>query len=144
MLSQFVYMKKSTGKNNVTLSKDVLNVIDIFLDSDYAKERGLKSRPQVILKALGDFFDKHERTIELAKQRKISVKTIKKDSIILTDENFNDPILMDVIDNDNGDRILVCRHHADPDCIHRNFCLQNPDLWSFLERSNVKIVRLRP
>lgn len=134
--------KRKQVTNNVSLSQNLLNQVDLFLDSEHAAANGYNSRPDVIIQALRDFFEKNKTIMELAQQQKIAIKKMKSDSIVLSDGAVKEEITMSVIEKD-GDKILVCSHHSDPNCRHRNFCLQSPDVWTFLDKHKMKVVRQR-
>jgi len=127
------------GENqaSVTFPSKIIERLDKFLKTDKAKDMGYSSRPTVVVPLLREFLDKHLPFEE--KQEAISLIGFTDNTIVLKENDTNLPVILSI----GKDKILKCSLDNDPNCKHRNFCLQNETLWEFLKEHDTKVTRVR-
>jgi len=130
------------GENqaSITFPSGIIERLDKFLKSDKAKEMGYSSRPTVILPLLRGFLDENfPITTEIIESEITVIDTY--DKRILLNDSEKGTILVQV---DENLKLQCFDCKDDPhDNKYVRYILKNKDLWHFLKKNKVKVVKPR-
>ena len=119
------------------LPRRIYEELDRWAQSDEGRKQGYSSGKDVIVVLMRDFLDTHTPP---PIESEIEFVGIINDQIVLKDTIFGSKIIE--IDKDKK---LQCYDCADSPHENRwvDFCLTNREIWPFLRRNGVKVVKLR-
>ena len=73
----------------VKLPRQMIQRVNEFVETDYAKQNGFTSKSQVIVTAVRDFLKKYSQT-------KISIITTSSNNVIMLDDKLESPVFVEI------------------------------------------------
>lgn len=128
------------NQSSITLPSGIVERLDEFLKTNLARQMGISSRPQAVIMLLREFLDLHAPIKNSKDSSEIELVGVIDDKIILKD-SVDGAVIVEI----DEDKKLMC--YSCKDDPHDNkfvrFSLKNPDLWNFLKKNKVKLVKAR-
>lgn len=135
-------IKKKDTRGTIRPPKVLLDYINEYLKSDEAKQLGFTTPSSFVEHLVRMFVQNNIHSPNIMELNPKLVKyDIKTDEIIFTTDSLSFSLI--VQHTSKKENILICTRCNNPDCVYRNFVLEQRDFWDFLRDHNVSIKRQR-
>ena len=125
----------------ITMPKAMIDRLDVFLETDFAKERGFTSRPSVFMMLLREFFDKTEMYIDEMNSvdpKRFEYIRREKNDFIIKDKKLDEQIILREFEKYGQTHCMKCKDKI-KHCQHQKFLVTLFNSIEQIAGNNVKL-----
>jgi len=109
----------------VRLPKEMMDEVESFTKTDYAKKSGFTSKSQIMVAAVRDFLKHYSEFMKM-----IEIVDISDDFVVLMDNNLGKRIKVSI-----KNQKAICEKDKETSCVHVNYVWSLPKFHNVLKNS---------